>query len=210
MRINLRDPSTQKWVLGIGLVFGVLYGYANFVYLPRRDQAARLEGDIKNETQMLAKGKRVAATYQSVQEAYAQLLLSWDVAQTLLPTQKEMEGLLRSVATEGQRHDVEFLLFRPLAPVERPYYWENAIAVKTLSSYHDLGRFLSSVAALDRIVNINNLRLTAFTPSHGRSPNTVEADFVATIYVFKDIGKPVNVVSNDGASSSGDKSAGGD
>jgi type IV pilus assembly protein PilO len=210
MRMNLRDPSTQKWILGIGLVFGVLYAYANFVYVPRRDLATQLEGDIQNETQMLAKGKRIAANYQTVQEDYSRLMASWEIAQTLLPTQKEMEGLLRSVATEGQSHDVEFLLFRPQPPVEKSYYWENAIAVKTLSSYHDLGRFLSSVAALDRIVNINNLRLTAFIPNRGHSPNSVEADFVATIYVFKDIGAPVKAAAGDGATPANDNPGGGD
>src|SRR3990172_8773883 len=107
MRMNLREPSTQKWVLGIGLVFGVMYAYANFVYLPRGDLATKLEGDIQNETQMLAKGKRIAANYRTVQEDYSRLMASWEIAQTLLPTQKEMEGLLRSVATEGQKHEVE-------------------------------------------------------------------------------------------------------
>lgn len=190
MRVNLRDPATQKWVLGVGVVLAILYVYVDFMYLPRSDLAAQLEQDIQRETQTLEKGKRIAANYQTVQEDYSRLMTSWEVAQQLLPTQKEMEGLLRSVTLAGQRHNVDFLLFRPGSPVEQPYYWENAIEIKTLSGYHDLGRFLSAVAALDRIVNITNLRMTAYRPNKGRSPMTVEADFVATIYVFKELGAP--------------------
>jgi type IV pilus assembly protein PilO len=187
MRLNFRDPSTQKWMLGIGLAFATAYGYMNFVYYPRRDLAARLTEDIAKESEMLARGKRIAANFQTVQDDYARLMDSWEIAQGLLPTQREMEGLLKSVATEGQHNNVDFLLFKPTDPVEFPYYWAHAIQIKTLSDYHDLGRFLSAVASLDRIVNITDLKMTNFRPNRGRSPNTVEADFVATIYVFKEL-----------------------
>ena len=193
MRLNLRNPRTQKWIIGAGLGFAMIYGYFEFVYFPRRETGHKLDADIKTEAEMLAKGKRIAANYQTVQDDYSRLLDSWQIAQGLLPSSKEMEGLLKNVAMKGQEHGVDFLLFKPMEPVEQPYYWENPIQIKTLSDYHDLGRFISSVAALDRIVNINNLKLSAFRPNRGRSPNTVEADFVATIYIFKDLGTPTTV-----------------
>ncbi len=193
MRINFRNPRTQKWFIGVALAFTVLYGYVQFVYFPRRDAARRLTEEIETETEMLAKGKRIAANFQTVQDDYSRLLDSWNIAQELLPTTKEMEELLRHVAMEGQKHGVDFLLFKPMEPVEQPYYWENPIQVKTLSNYHNLGEFLSAVAALDRIVNITNFKIAAYHPNRGRSPDTVEADFVATVYIFKDLGSPAQV-----------------
>ena len=193
MRLNLRSPQTQKWVIGIGLAFAMIYGYFQFVYVPRRELGVKLAADIKTEMEMLEKGKRIAANYQTVQDDYSRLLASWDVAQQLLPSSKEMEELLKHVAMEGQQHNVDFLLFKPMEPVEQAYYWENPIQIKTLSDYHDLGRFISAVASLDRIVNITSLKLATFRPNRGRSPNTVEADFVATIYIFKDLGSPAEV-----------------
>ena len=190
MRLNLRNPNTQKSILIAGLAFGVMYAYFNFMYIPRRELAATISSDIRTETDMLARGKRIAANFQTVQDDYSRLMASWDIAQELLPTQKEMEDLLRAVATEGQRHSVDFLLFKPQEPVEKPYYWDNAIQIKTLSNYHDLGRFLSAVGSLDRIVNITDLKIAAYRPNRGRSPNTLEADFIATIYIFKELGTP--------------------
>ncbi len=193
MRLNLRKPSTQKWILSVGLAFTMLYGYVQFVYVPRQEHAQKLTDDIKTEMEMLAKGKRIAANFQTVQDDYGRLLHSWDIAHELLPTSREMEDLLRNVAMKGQQHSVDFLLFKPMEPVEQPYYWENPIQIKTLSNYHNLGRFMSDVASLDRIVNINNVKLSAFRPNRGRSPNTVEADFVATIYIFKELGSPAEI-----------------
>lgn len=191
MSINLRSPSTQKLLIVVFLLFGAVYAYSNFVYTPRKDLAARLEKSIAEEQEMLTKGKRVAANFQTVQEDYARLMESWEVAIELLPTQQEMDALLKSISEEGSKRNVNFLLFRPLDPVEQPYYWEYPIQIKTLSQYHNLGRFISSIAGLERIVNVRNLKLNAYRPSKGRSPNTVEAEFMATIYVFKELGSPV-------------------
>ena len=68
MSINLRSPSTQKALIVLFLLFGGVYAYANFVYFPRQDKAALLERNISEEQEMLAKGKRVAANFQTVQE----------------------------------------------------------------------------------------------------------------------------------------------
>jgi type IV pilus assembly protein PilO len=190
MQINLRSPRTQKAIILSVLAFGLVYGYVNFVYTPRSETIKRLTAEIKTESDMLAKGKRIAANFQTVQDDYTRLMQSWDIAHELLPTQKEMEGLLKSVTLAGQEHDVTFLLFKPLEPVEKSYYWENPIQIKTLSRYHDLGKFFSDVASLDRIVNVNNLKLNGFKPNRGRSPYTVEAEFTASIYIFKELGAP--------------------
>jgi len=191
MQINLKNPSTQKWIILLTMAFGVCYGYGNFVYFPREESAKKMAADIKRESELLAKGKRIAANFQTVQDDYARLMQSWEIAHELLPTQKEMEGLLKNITLKGQEQDVTFLLFKPQEPVEKPYYWENPIQIKTLSKYHDLGEFLSSVAALDRIVNVNQIKFTNYKPNRGRSPMTVEAEFTASIYIFKELGAPI-------------------
>jgi hypothetical protein len=50
---------------------------------------------------------------------------------------------------------------------------------------------------MDRIVNVNNLKLTAFKPSHGRSPQTVQAEFTASIYIFKELGAPTTTAADE-------------
>jgi len=193
MTINLRSATVQKLLLVCFLAFGGVYAYYNFVYVPRTNRVDKLGYDIEKEQQLLRKGKRIAANFQTVQDDYARLMESWDIAIQLLPTKQEMDGLLKAISEKGKNRNVNFLLFRPKDPIEKPYYWEYPIQIKTLSNYHDLGQFFTDVASLDRIVNVNNLNLTAYTPPKGKSPYSVEADFEATIYVFKELGSPVGV-----------------
>ncbi|MDD5087237.1 MAG: type 4a pilus biogenesis protein PilO [bacterium] len=197
MQINLRSPATQKWIILVTLAFGMVYGFVNFVYVPRGEKAKRLTSEIRMETDLLIKGKRIAANYQTVQDDYERLMRSWEIAHELLPTQREMEGLLKTITLAGQERGVTFVLFRPMDPVENPYYWENPIQIRTLSTYHELGTFLSDVAALDRIVNVNEVKLRAYNPRRKHSPETVEAEFIASIYIFKDLGAPVRIESEE-------------
>jgi type IV pilus assembly protein PilO len=192
MHINLRSPTTQKWIIAVTLLFGMFYGYYNFVFQPRNELLKKFAVDAKHEADLLERGKRIAANYQAVHDDYGRLMKSWEMAHDLLPTQKEMEGLLKTITMEGQERDISFLLFKPLDPVEKPYYWENPIEIKTLSTYHKLGDFLSAVASMDRIVNVSKLKLGAAKAAKGRNPLTVEAEFVATIYIFKDLGAPTS------------------
>lgn len=197
MQLNLRNPSTQKWIIMTTLSFGLIYAYINFVYMPRSDRADKLAHDIDHERDLLTKGKRIAANFQTVEDDYDRLMQSWKIAQELLPTNREMESLLKSITEEGQKNDVNFMLFRPMDPIEKPYYWENPIQVRTLSTYHDLGIFMSSVASMGRIVNINNMKLSGYKPKKGRSMETVQADFIATIYIFKELGSSTEVIVPD-------------
>ncbi len=190
MKLSLRNPKTQKWIIVTMVLFGMVYGYFNYVHAPREDLIVRMDAEIQKEQELLVKGKRIAANFQTVQEDYGRLMTSWEVARELLPTQKEMDGLLKSITLAGQKSDMEFLLFRPLEPVEMAYYWANPIQIRTRSNTHDLGTFLSRVAALDRIVNVSDMKMSAYRPNKGRSPDTVEAEFLATIYVFKELGAP--------------------
>jgi type IV pilus assembly protein PilO len=191
--VKLRNPAIQKWLLLGGLAIALVYGYSSYVYRPRSEAIRQSAEKLKQEREHLERGKRVARSYRTLQATYAQLTVNWESALELLPTEKEMDDLLKRITLAGRSSEVTFLLFRPLDAVEHPYYWENPIRVKTLSTYHRLGQFLSRVAALPRIVSISGLRTTAWAPRKGRSVNTVEAEFLATIYIFKPLGSPATV-----------------
>jgi type IV pilus assembly protein PilO len=191
--VKLRDPALQKWLILVGLAVGIIYGYSNYFYLPRKETIRQTIQELKAAQERLERGKRVAKNFRTFQANYANLLGNWEAAMELLPTEKEMEDLLKSISLAGQSSDVTFLLFKPLEPVEHPYYWENPIRVKTLSTYHSLGSFFSRVAALPRIVNISGFKMMAWSSRKERSNNTVESEFVATIYIFKPLGAPATV-----------------
>jgi type IV pilus assembly protein PilO len=188
MNINLRDPKTQKMVVVIALSVALVYVYFNYIYIGRTHAIADMRTEYAEKQDLLERGKRVAQNFENVQEDFQHLLEVWETAKTILPTEKIMEQLLKDITLAGQRSGVTFLLFKPLDPVERDYYFEHPIQIKTSSNYHQLGRFLSKVATLDRIVNINKMSLLTIRSRKNQSTrDTVQGDFEVVIYVFKEL-----------------------
>jgi len=51
-------------------------------------------------------------------------------------------------------------LFQPGSEKSNGFYAELPIKIKLVGSYHDFGRFVSGIAALPRIVTLNDIQIT--------------------------------------------------
>jgi type IV pilus assembly protein PilO len=76
-----------------------------------------------------------------------------------LPSKAEMDALLSDINQAGIGRGLQFELFRPGQVNLREFYAELPITIKLSGRYHDLGAFASDIAALPRIVTLNNISL---------------------------------------------------
>ncbi len=84
-----------------------------------------------------------------------------------LPNKAEMDALLSDINQAGLGRSLQFELFRPGQIVLSDYYAELPIEVKVTGSYHDIGQFAADIAALSRIVTLNNITLTPVREKEG-------------------------------------------
>ncbi|MDR0588845.1 MAG: type 4a pilus biogenesis protein PilO [Burkholderiales bacterium] len=75
-----------------------------------------------------------------------------------LPTRSEIDALLVDVNQAGVARGLQFDLFKP-APAEKKldFYSEIPIDIKLSGDYHGMAGFVSDVAALPRVVTINDV-----------------------------------------------------
>ena len=77
-----------------------------------------------------------------------------------LPNKSEMDALLSDINQAGLGRSLQLELFRPGQVVLSDYYAELPIEVRVTGNYHDVGQFAADIAALSRIVTLNNIALT--------------------------------------------------
>jgi type IV pilus assembly protein PilO len=167
--INLSDfdlreagewPLVGKVVLIILVVAAVLGGgYYFFV----KDQLAELDRVALEEQKLrqeFIEKQRVAANLESFRAQLKQMEADLAVMLRQLPTGTEMPDLLEDVSNTGKRSGLEFELFKPEAEQPRDFYAAKPITIKAKGSYHQFGAFVSGVAALSRIVTLENATLT--------------------------------------------------
>jgi len=119
-----------------------------------------------------------------------------EAALVKLPEEKEIPKLLTQVNTLGLQSGLDFLLFRPAAPVKKGFYAEVPIDIRVEGEYHSLGTFLDRVSKLERIVNVADLRLSPLPAQKQQLGRTISADFKATTFTFLEKGGSAGAPTN--------------
>jgi type IV pilus assembly protein PilO len=199
--MDLKDPKTQKLVL-VGAGVGALvyfYVFATFVpfnYRARAAEIGRLKAEYTQKANELTKAQQLVNRLPELKKEFELLNQRWQVAQELLPSQKEVASLLRKVTIAGQESGVHFVLFKPGEPKRATYFTENPVQVSVTGGFHRAGTFLSEIADLSRLVNVSQLKVKG--TDKGDLEDTVQADFVATAYTLAE-GTPNEPAKQSGA-----------
>ncbi|MGB7055019.1 MAG: type 4a pilus biogenesis protein PilO, partial [bacterium] len=95
-----------------------------------------------------------------LQEKIARLEVEWERAKEMLPKAKELPSLIQQISNSGTKAGVSFLLFKPSTSAQKINYSEIPVQIKVTCGYHQLGKFLSNVGNLARIVNVPSIKVT--------------------------------------------------
>ena len=80
-----------------------------------------------------------------------------------LPSDTEVPGLLEDITNKGLLNGLQISSIDLQPEVSREFYVELPIAIVASGSYHDLGAFISGMAALPRIVTLHDFVIRAQT-----------------------------------------------
>ncbi|MCI0432398.1 MAG: type 4a pilus biogenesis protein PilO [Gemmatimonadetes bacterium] len=106
----------------------------------------------------------------------------------LIPRREEVSELLHSMSLRAQAARLDLTKMRPEANDPGPFYTRQVYEVSVKGTYHDVGRFLTDVGSLSRIVTPTDLRITKVgqeVVTRDGSP-VLEANFRVVTYVIPD------------------------
>lgn len=102
-----------------------------------------------------------------------------------LPSKTEVEDLLVDISQTGLASGIEFQLFKPLPEKHIEFYAELPISLKMSGTYHQFGEFVSGIAALPRIVTLENISITSAPGTKGKDAS-LTMDVTAKTYRYLD------------------------
>ncbi len=193
MAINLETIKTlsnkQKFV-AIFLTIAIFAGsFIWFVFIPKNEEIAQAEraiSSLSNEINVLrVKVRRLAQLKRE------DMLLQRKLREMKeqLPSEAEIEFLLKQVSDLGGRSGLDFKLWRPGAKVENPsgLYTEIPVNIEVAGGYHSVGVFFDKISKLRRIINVSDIRM--FSPKIERNRVMIQTSFSATAFASTE--KPV-------------------
>ena len=179
------DPKQKQALAAIAFTLALLY-FANSLWYSGAieevvAEEARVETmEAQNRTaQALAirAGADTEARMASYERHIAQL-------EQLIPESAEVAALLDQISNVEREVGVTVNMMRPEAEEPGEFYNRQTFQMRVYGEFHDVGRFLTNIASLSRILTPIDVSLEAFTnPSGGPYDSPVVVNFRFQTYI---------------------------
>ena len=151
-----------------------------------KDKAPVLER-AQNEEQELRLAfenkQRKAANYDAYKAQLKQIEQSFGTMLRQLPGETEIPSLIVDISQTGLAAGLQEKLFVPQAEIPRDFYAEKPIKIRLTGGYHEIGNFVSGIAALPRIVTLHDINIT---PENKDSFDNLSMEVTAKTYRYLD------------------------
>ncbi len=146
----------------IVIVFLLVTGLGTWFFIVK-DKHPRLEREQQEEVdlrQTFENKQRKAANYDAYKAQLAQIEQSFGTMLRQLPGETEIPSLIVDISQTGLAAGLQEKLFVPQAEIPRDFYAEKPIQIRLAGGYHEIGNFVSGIAALPRIVTLHDITIT--------------------------------------------------
>lgn len=164
---NLDVNDVGRWPLSfrvavIVIVFVIVLGLGIYWFIVQ-DKAPQLDRVQQEEEQLritFESKQRKAANYDAYKAQLAQIEQSFGTMLRQLPGETEIPSLIVDISQTGLAAGLQEKLFVPQPEVPRDFYAEKPIKIRLAGGYHEIGNFVSGIAALPRIVTLHDINIT--------------------------------------------------
>lgn len=146
----------------IVIVFMVVLGLGVYWFIVK-DKAPQLSRVQEEEQQLrvtFENKQRKAANYDAYKAQLAQIEQSFGTMLRQLPGKTEIPSLIVDISQTGLAAGLQEKLFIPQGEIPKDFYAEKPIKIRLTGGYHEIGNFVSGIAALPRIVTLHDINIT--------------------------------------------------
>lgn len=161
-------------ILGAGIWYLVLPKQEELEQVQQKEQELRQEFETKQKK--VANLDAYRTQLAEMERRFGELLRQ-------LPSETEVPNLLNDISQTRLASGLEEELFKPRPEVKKDFYAVLPNDLVVTGSYHELGTFVSSVAALPRIVTIDEVSIQPLRGNAG-GQNDLRMSVTANTYRY--------------------------
>ncbi len=186
--LDTNDPGRWPLPIRIGAVaiaFVAVVAFGTYMFvikeeMPLLEQAQQEEQELRANFE---DRQRKAANFDAYRAQLAEIERDFGAMLRQLPGKTEVPSLLVDISQTGLGAGLEEQLFQPTGEIQKDFYAELPIKLRYTGSYHELGNFVSGIAALPRIVTLHDISIKPVT---GGAPDELTLDVTAKTYRYLD------------------------
>ncbi len=163
-------------------VLGVLAAYVVGAYSPLAKRLNERRRVLNIQQQELEAARKLLTQYDELKERAAQVKLEMFRLQERIPSRPRIAALLKSVTRAATKCNIKEFQFAPQTLVAKEGFLEQPVRIVVTCGYHQLGLFLSRLAALPRLINTRDLQITG--KEKPEKTDSITAELTLVTYIF--------------------------
>ncbi|AXQ27288.1 pilus assembly protein PilO [Solimonas sp. K1W22B-7] len=177
---TLDTSNPGAWPMWVRVSASVLAGVVVLglgIYLlvkPVYEELTAAEATELQLRQKFEENQGKAAALESYKAQLAEMEQNFGAMLKQLPSKAEVPNLLNDISQARVSASLEEELFKPQDPVPKEFYAEIPNKVIVTGTYHELANFVSAVAALPRIVTIEDVEINLPAESEMRGKGALD------------------------------------
>lgn len=187
MALIPEEPRKRSAILVVLAALAGIYFFYEHWYQPRAEEVERLEQRLTDLENQNRQARVVAARGgEDLEERLALYERHVGRLEELIPQTEEVPALLNAMALEARDTRVDLASIRPEPARETDHYTMQSYEISVVGDYHNVGRYLASIASLPRVVRPVDLELSPFTgdPAMTGMAEPLVAQFRVQTYVI--------------------------
>jgi type IV pilus assembly protein PilO len=208
-QLRTLDPrDVGRWPLAVRgffvlLVFMVCSAVAWYLFVWNDDRPVlqKAEADELDLRSQFEQKQQRAANLDAYKAQLGEMERSFGAMLRQLPGKTEVPNLLVDISQTGLAAGLQEKLFQPGIEQSKGFYAELPIKIRLVGTYHEFGTFVSGIAALPRIVTLDDIQITPTNDSKAAGYDNLTMDLTAKTYRY--------IEDEGGAHSTAKKKAGG-
>jgi len=187
MDISLTKLPWWGQLLAFVLLAGLsIYGFQTYYVADQETELKLKQTHLNSLRTDINKGVATARHLGDFQNEVINLQRRLDSLKNVLPEQKDVADTLRRIQGLATQSNLTLLRFTPIPPKQQPQYLEVPYQLIADGNYNNLALFFDRVSKFQRIINVNDISISA---KPRQEPNsTITATLVATTFVLSEAG----------------------
>ena len=178
--------KVQRLSICVITLIVIIGGFSYFSYWPKHKRIKAYRSECKQLEIKLVTAKKNAAEIDNFRKKIEKKKLQFKVVMRALPEKKEISSLISSISRSGLDAGLKFPLFEPKSENIKGFYAEIPVSIKLTGNYHNVAVFFDKVSRLHRIVNIEDIKMSAGKSSK-QSKSMLDISCRAVTYRFIDV-----------------------
>ncbi len=185
IKIDFKNlPVYAKAIIAVLPAVIIVVATVIIFIMPKQKEIKTLDARIDVQNNKIAESQAKVAKLDVLQKENEKLLVRLNELKEQLPVEKEVSGLLKQISDLSTASGLDVKSWKPKSRVQHPsgIVFEIPSDIVVTGTYHDYGRFLSSLTKTNRIVNVGTI--TFGNIRKGKDPANNLLDITFTLSTF--------------------------